>query len=123
MGTNALRPAAARKKLDLGATAFQAKVIDYEAPQPGKLSDVGKAVIYFEDEIDLYLTFRREKRDGTISADMSWLEYHERWKAKNNGTPLDKEKIKAHAEFRALKKSEKIAENVWFRDWYAGRRS
>ncbi len=46
MDTNAIRPAAVRKKLDLSATAFHAKVVAYEAPQPGKLSDVGKAGLF-----------------------------------------------------------------------------
>jgi hypothetical protein len=121
MGTNALRPAAARKMLDLGPTAHHEKVRDGEAPQPGKLSDGGSATIFFEDEQHLYLEFRRDKRDGRIDPDMTWVEYHERDCAKKEGRPVDKVKVKAFLEFREGKKAGKIAENERWSDWYAAR--
>jgi hypothetical protein len=116
-----MRPTAARKTLDIGATAHHEKVRDGEMPQPGKLSDSGTATIYLEDEIHLYLEFRRDKRDGRIDKEMTWVEYHERDLAKKEGRPVNKDKIKAFLEFREGKKAKQIAENEWWTEWYAAR--
>ncbi|MGE3991157.1 hypothetical protein [Pseudorhodoplanes sp.] len=121
METNAVRPTRAMEIVSLKPTAFYEHVANYLVPQPGNISDGGKARIYFNHELQLFLKYREEARDGAIKPGMSWLEYHERWKAKTNGTPLDKEKIKAHYEFLELKKAGKIAENVWFTTWLATR--
>lgn len=121
MKTNAVRPSEARRILGIGSTKHFEETRDGYGPQPGLMSDAGTAVIYFTDELELYLEFRRDKRDKRISADQSWIEYEERVKAKAETRLVDRDKIKAHQDFIELKKAGKIAVNIWWRDWYAER--
>jgi predicted DNA-binding transcriptional regulator AlpA len=55
------------------STQIDQAIVDEEFPQPVLLHDAGRAIGWYEDEIDSWLEFRRARRDGIFQG--NWKEW------------------------------------------------